>query len=90
MELLLYAQVLQGKRYIVSKHGARGAVALIKEWSSLAEPFVYQTSVKDILAFAPEYKEEISSLTDLFPPKSHCFVTSPPHYGSLAEVGHAW
>ena len=86
VELLLYAQVLQGKRFVVSKRGAKGTVALVKEWSPIPEPFVYQTTVRDIAAFAPDYKERVSSLTELFPPKSHCFIVSPPHYGSLAEV----
>ena len=88
VELLIYAQVLQGKRYVVNKRGAgaKGMVALVKEWSPIPEPFIYQTTVKDIAAFAPEYKEPVTSLTELFPPKSHCFIVSPPHYGSLAEV----
>lgn len=86
MEIIVYAQVLQGKRYIVNKQGAKGTVCLLKEWSPIPEPFVYQTTVTDITAFAPEYKEQATTLTDLFPAKSQCFIMSPPHYGSLAEV----
>ena len=86
MELLVYSQVLQGKRYVVSKKGDRGTVALVKEWAPLPEPYPYQTTVRDIAAFAPDYKEQVSSLEELFPVKSNCFITSPLHYGSLAEV----
>ncbi len=86
VELLIYAHVLQGKRYVVSKGGDKGTVALVKEWSPIGEPFAYQTCVRDIAAFAPDYKVQVSSLTELFPPKTNCFIISPPHYGSLAEV----
>ncbi len=86
IELLVYVQVLQGKRYVVNKRGAKGTVALVKEWSQVIETFAYQTCVRDIAAFAPDYKEQVSSLTELFPPKTDCFIVSPPHYGSLAQV----
>ena len=73
-------------RYIVDKHKKKGSVCLQMEWATIPEPFAYQTTVKDITAFAPEFRETVTTLTELFPPKSHCFILSTPHYGSLAEV----
>ena len=61
-------------------------MCLHKEWANFPEPFAYQTTVRDITAYAPEYKEEVSTLSELFLPKTHCFILSNPHYGSLAEV----
>ena len=75
------------RRYIVDKRKEKGSVCLHKEWATIADPFPYQTMVRDITAFAPEFREEVTSLQELFPPKSHCFILGTPHYGSLAEVG---
>ena len=73
-------------RYIIDKRKEKGSVCLHKEWANIPEPFAYQTTVRDITAFAPEFRERVTTLKELFPPKSHCFILSTPHYGSLAEV----
>ena len=73
-------------RYIVDKHKEKGSVCLHKEWANFPEPFAYQTTVRDITAFAPEFREKVTTLSELFLPKTYCFVLSNPHYGSLAEV----
>ena len=76
-------------RYVVDKRKEKGSVCLDKEWATIAEPFPYQTMVRDITAFAPEFREKVTTLQELFPPKSHCFILATPHYGCLAEVGGA-
>ena len=70
----------------MDKHKEKGSVCLHKEWANIPEPFAYQTTVRDITAFAPEFREKVTTLTELFPPKTHCFILSNPHYGSLAEA----
>ena len=72
--------------YIMDRQHGRGAVCLHKEWAPLPSPFPCSTLVLDIAAFAPEFRENITSLEELFPPKCQCFIMSTPHYGSLAEV----
>ena len=74
------------RRYVVDKRKEKGSVCLHKEWANFPEPFAYQTTVRDITAFAPEFKEKVTTLSELFQPKTHCFILSNPHYGSLAEV----
>ena len=61
-------------------------MCLHKEWASTPTPFAFQTTVADIATYAPEYREKTMTLSEFFPVKSQCFVMSPPHYGSLAEV----
>ena len=61
-------------------------MCLHKEWANFPEPFAYQTTVRDITAFAPEFREKVTTLSELFLPKTYCFILSNPHYGSLAEV----
>lgn len=73
-------------RFVLDRHGPKGNLCVHKEWAAVPEPYVYQTSVADITAHAPEYQEKSITLDSFFPPKTQCFVMSPPHYGSLAEV----
>ena len=68
------------------KGSTKGTVHLQKEWAPIPEPYAYQTTVKDITAFAPEFRDKVTDLAELFPPKSQCFILSPSHYGKLAEV----
>ena len=72
--------------YILDKHGPKGAMVMQKQWSPNMDPFPHQITVVDIAAHAPEFREKAITLEQLFPPKSECFIVSPPHYGSLAEV----
>lgn len=74
--------------YALDKQGPKGTMYVQKQWATNPEPHPYQTTVVDITAHAPELRERRMTLEDLFPPKSHCFLISPPHYGSPAEVGN--
>lgn len=70
----------------MDKRKGEGVVCLHKEWAGCAEPFPLQTTILDIASFAPEYKEQATTLTELFPVGSHCFLTSSSYYGREAEV----
>ncbi len=72
--------------YILDRQGPKGSLCLLKQWSTIPEPYAYQTTITDIAIHAPEYKDKGVTLEELFPPKSQCFIMAPPHYGSLAEV----
>ena len=45
-------------RYVVDKHKEKGSVYLHKEWANFPELFAYQTTVRDITAFAPRVQGE--------------------------------
>ena len=71
---------------MVDKKKEGGVVCLHKEWAVLPEAFPLQTTVLDITAYAPEYQEQVRTLSELFPVGSHCFLISSAHYGKQAEV----
>ena len=85
-DLLNHLRCIGFFRFILDRHGAKGSMCLHKEWASTPTPFAFQTTVADIATYAPEYREKTMTLSEFFPAKSQCFVMSPPHYGSLAEV----
>ena len=85
-EGFVYIIVDRSSRFILDKRGAKGSLCVHKEYASTSEPMVLQTTVMDITTHAPEYQEKSITLDRFFAPKSQCFVMSPPHYGSLAEV----
>jgi 5'-3' exoribonuclease 1 len=85
IEVLVYANVLQGKRYVSDKQN-KGTLILHKEWKSFVEPHPYDLSVIDITTHAPEYREKGITLEDMFRPKDPCFMLSNPHYGFQAEI----
>lgn len=85
-DLLNHLLCIDFFRFILDRHGAKGSMCLHKEWASTPTPFAFQTTVADIATYAPEYREKTMTLSEFFPAKSQCFVMSPPHYGSLAEV----
>ena len=71
---------------MVDKKGDRSRVNLHKEWAVHPEPFPYQTMVRDITAFAPNYKNKPMSVTELFPVGAQCFLMAALQYGCQAEV----
>ena len=78
-------------RYMVDKKKEEGVVYLHKEWAVYPEPYPLQTVVLDITSYAPEYREQVQTLTDLFPVDSRCFLLSSAHYGQQADVrGCGW
>ena len=73
-------------RYIVDRKRGDGTVCLHKEWAVHPEPFPLQVTIADISSFAPEYREQATTLTELFPIGSQCFITASTQYGCQAEV----
>lgn len=71
---------------MVDKKKGEGTVFLHKEWAVHPEPYPLQVTVLDITTFAPEFKEQVRTLSDLFPIGSSCFLTFSSHYGQQAEV----
>ncbi len=74
------------RRYIVDKKSGEGSVHLHKEWALHPDPFPLQVTVSDISSFAPDYWKQITTLTQLFPVGSQCFITASSQYGCEAEV----
>ncbi|XP_037537485.1 5'-3' exoribonuclease 1 [Nematolebias whitei] len=81
-DVLLYGQMLTGRKYIPK---ANGAVELEKQWAKQVLPFAYQTVVKDIKAFYSSLTS-FRSLDELFPPATTVFMVGTPYYGSMGEV----
>ena len=73
-------------RYIVDRKHGDGTVCLHKEWAVHPEPFPLQVTIADISSFAPEYREQATTLTQLFPVGAQCFITASTQYGCQAEV----
>ncbi|XP_002730377.1 5'-3' exoribonuclease 1-like [Saccoglossus kowalevskii] len=80
--VIVYATPMAGRRYVC---GAGGLITLEKQWESTPTTFALQTTVKDIAAYDPSFKQ-FSNLEDLFPPESECFMLGTPHYGCMGEV----
>ncbi|XP_076824153.1 5'-3' exoribonuclease 1-like isoform X3 [Clavelina lepadiformis] len=79
---LLYAQVLLGRKYI---YGKKGEITLEKQWSTFAQPFPIQVTVKNISVRGPTF-EQINSLNELYPKDAEVFNLGIPHYGCLGKV----
>ena len=78
-------------RYILDKDSdTKGTVCLQKQWSNVVEPFAFQSMVHDLAAHCPLDRTLINTLEELFLPESTCFLLTPPHYGSMAQVIIHW
>ncbi|KAF7692283.1 hypothetical protein HF521_009893 [Silurus meridionalis] len=80
--VLLYAQLLTGRKYIISPSGQ---VHLEKQWAKQILPFAYQTIVKDIKAFDSSLSR-FKTLEELFPVSTTVFMVGNPYYGAMGEV----
>ncbi|XP_018595311.1 5'-3' exoribonuclease 1 isoform X3 [Scleropages formosus] len=80
--VLLYAQLLAGRRYVLS---STGRVHLEKQWAKQALPFAHQTIVKDIKAFESSFPR-FKTLEELFPRGTLVFMMGNPYYGAMGEV----
>ncbi|XP_035697172.1 5'-3' exoribonuclease 1-like isoform X1 [Branchiostoma floridae] len=80
--VLIHACRIVGRKYIC---GVNGNVTLEKQWGNQPEPFLLQTTVKDIAVHDPSYKQ-FRTLDELFCPGTTCFMLGNPHYGCEGEV----
>ncbi|XP_070562062.1 5'-3' exoribonuclease 1-like isoform X2 [Ptychodera flava] len=80
--VLIHATPMTGRRYIC---GAGGVITLEKQWAVQPVSFALQTTVQDISAYDPSYKQ-FKTLEELFPAKSVCFMLGTPQYGCMGEV----
>ncbi|XP_062844224.1 5'-3' exoribonuclease 1 [Trichomycterus rosablanca] len=80
--ILLYAQLLTGRKYVVSPSGQ---VQLEKQWGKQVLPFAHQTIVKDIKAFDSSMSS-FKTLEELFPVGTMLFMVGNPYYGAMGEV----
>uniref|UniRef100_UPI00398EEF20 5'-3' exoribonuclease 1 isoform X2 n=1 Tax=Pristiophorus japonicus TaxID=55135 RepID=UPI00398EEF20 len=80
--VLLYAQLLTGRRYIF---GHNGEVTLEKEWSKQILPFAHHTTVRNLRSFDSSFSQ-FSTLDELFPPRIKVFMMGTPYYGCMGEV----
>ena len=46
----------------------------------------FLSAPQDIAVHAPEYREEVKTVADLYPPKTEVFLLHPTYYGCQAEV----
>ncbi|KAH0550752.1 5'-3' exoribonuclease 1 isoform X1 [Cotesia glomerata] len=80
--MLIHACPISGRRYILSN---QGRLSLEKEWSSHPFCYAYQTIVRDI-----EVEQEgfitHKNISDIYVPKSICFMLGHPHYGAMGDV----
>ena len=86
VKLLVYVQELQGRQYLLNRSGPKGSVSLVKQWSPFITSYPLQTIVKDIYTHAPEYRECVKTLDELYQVGDLCFLFVPTFYGEQAEV----
>ena len=73
---------MTGRQYIFT---ANGKMTLEKQWNENAVAFAYQAVLHDISVHSEDFVQ-FKSVTDVFKPKSVCFMLGYPHYGSMGEV----
>lgn len=82
IEVLIHACPMMGRQYVYT---AQGKMTLEKQWNDNAMAFAYQVIVYDISVHNPDFVQ-FTSITDVFKPKSICFMLGHPHYGATGEV----
>ena len=60
-------------------------MALEKQWTEMALPFAHQVVLHDIAVHSQDFVQ-YKSITEIFKPKSICFMLGYPHYGAMGEV----
>lgn len=83
IEILIHAAPIMGRQYVYS---AQGKMTLEKQWSDVPQAYAYQVVLKDIAIHNQDFLQ-FTSITDVFKPKSVCFMLGHPHYGAMGEVG---
>lgn len=82
IDILVHARPIVGRKYIF---GSQGKLTLEKEWSDFESSYAYQVTLKDINVHDKSFVQ-YSSVTEVFKPKSTCFMLGHPHYGAMGEV----
>jgi hypothetical protein len=86
VNILVYVEELQGKKYVIDKSGPRVMATLEKQWSASPTPYPLQLLVMDIAQYAPDIMEKHKSIEELYEVGSPCFILSSPYYGEQAEI----
>ena len=86
MKVVVYAQELQGRQYVLDRSGPKGSLMLIKQYSYSTTSHPLQTIVRDIYTYAPHYRESVKTLEELYQVGDQCFLLVPTFYGEQAEV----
>ncbi|XP_012251889.2 5'-3' exoribonuclease 1 isoform X2 [Athalia rosae] len=81
-EILVYACLMTGRRYIF---GNQGKISLEKQWAEVPSVFPLQATVRDIAVYDPSFVQ-YKNISEVFTPKSICFMLGHPHYGAMGEV----
>lgn len=80
--ILVYAAPITGRKYVYTQNGR---VTLEKQWSPIPVPYALQATVKEL-----QVKEtcchQFSTLAEVFPPNSICFMLGHPGYGLKGRV----
>lgn len=82
IDILVHVRLIVGRKYIF---GSQGKLTLEKEWSDFESPYAYQVTLKDINVHNKSFVQ-YTSVSDVFKPKSVCFMLGHPHYGAMGEV----
>ena len=82
IDILVHAAPMVGRQYVYS---TQGKMTLEKQWNDNPMAFAYQAVLKDIAVHDPNFIQ-FTSITDVFKPKTVCFMLGHPHYGAMGEV----
>ena len=82
IDILIHARLIVGRKYIF---GPQGKLTLQKVWSDLLSTYASHCVLKDITAHDGTFVQ-YSNSTEIFKPKSICFMLGHPHYGAMGEV----
>ena len=81
VKVVVEVQELIGRQYVLNKHGPRGSLTVIKQWSHSSTYHPLQTIVTRVRDITT-----ISTLEQLFYNGDQCFLLVPGKYGEQAEV----
>ncbi|XP_033221729.1 5'-3' exoribonuclease 1 isoform X2 [Belonocnema kinseyi] len=82
IHIIVHTRLIVGRKYIF---GSQGRLTLEKEWSDVKSTYAHHVILKDITVHDGSFVQ-YSSATEIFKPKSICFMLGHPHYGAMGEV----
>ena len=82
IHILVHARLIVGRKYIF---GSQGRLTFEKEWSDVQSTHAHHVVLKDITVHDGNFVQ-YSNATEIFKPKSACFMLGHPHYGAMGEV----
>ena len=81
---LVYTTPIIGRKYVYTQ---AGRVTLEKQWSPIPVPYALQATVQDLLVNDSLGRQnQYSTLAEVFPQGSSCFMLGQPGYGLLGKV----